>query len=501
MKLKTIIISGMALWLLSCSIQSPKKQEAKIYKPEWESLKKHVTPQWFQNAKFGIYCHFGAYCVPAFKNEWYSHWMYIDTVAWGNNYFQHHLKTYGTLDKFGYKDFIPKFKAEKFDADEWADLFQKAGAQFAGPVTEHADGFAMWNSKLTKWNAAQMGPKRDIVGELSKAIRKRNMKFIATFHHQWKYGWYPTWDKHTDASNPEFEDLYGPKVPKGTFEMPEQKTNPLPDKKFNDAWLAKIQEVIDNYHPDLIYFDSKMSIIQESTRLDMLSYYYNQAVTKKQDVVVTFKSHDLAEGSAVIDMERSRMAEKKPYPWLTDDSIDWGSWCDVSDPSYKSANRIIDYLIDVISKNGCVLLNVTPKANGEIPQLVQERLLEIGDWLKINGEAVYGTRPWKVYGEGPSKVVEGHLNEQVNTDNTFEDIRFTKKGNSLYVFVLDWPTSEVMIRSLGKKAALLDKKVKRLELLGSNAEIKWQITDEAMKITFPKEKPCKNAYALKLTLE
>ena len=501
MKLKTIIISGMALWLLSCSIQSPKKHEAKIYKSEWESLKKHVTPQWFQNAKFGIYCHFGAYCVPAFKNEWYSHWMYIDTVAWGNNYFQHHLKTYGPLDKFGYKDFIPMFKAEKFDADEWADLFQKAGAQFAGPVTEHADGFAMWNSKLTKWNAAQMGPKRDIVGELSKAIRKRNMKFIATFHHQWKYGWYPTWDKHTDASNPDLEDLYGPEVPKGTFEMPEQKTNPLPDKKFNDEWLAKIQEVIDNYNPDLIYFDSKMSIIQESTRLDMLSYYYNQAVTKKQDVVVTFKSHDLAEGSAVIDMERSRMAEKKPYPWLTDDSIDWNTWCDVSDPHYKSANRIIDFMIDVISKNGCVLLNITPKANGEIPQPVKERLLEIGAWLKINGEAVYGTHPWKIYGEGLFKVVEGHLNEQVNADNTVEDIRFTQKGNSLFVFVLDWPTSDVMIRSLGKKAALLDKKVKRMELLGSNAEIKWEIADEAMKITFPKVKPCENAYVLKLTLE
>ncbi|MDX1285258.1 MAG: alpha-L-fucosidase [Draconibacterium sp.] len=497
MTIKTVLFIIAVIVFFSFKNKSSNKEvtEPPKYQANWESLKQHKTPDWFLDAKFGIYCHWGPYSVPAHKTEWYSHWMYEKD----HPIRKYHEKTYGPLNEFGYKDFIPMFTAEKFNPEEWAELFKKAGAKFAGPVTEHADGFAMWDSKLTKWNAAKMGPKRDVVGELAKAIRANDMIFVATFHHQWKYSWYPTWDKKTDAFDPKYEDLYGPKVPPGIFAFSKEKTDPLPDKKFNDEWFAKVKEVVEAYHPDLMYFDSKMFILTEEVRKKMACHFYNHANKNDQDVVLTYKQKDLAEGSAVLDLERARMSEKKDFPWLTDDSIDWGSWCHVSNPDYKSTNRLIDFLVDVISKNGCVLLNVTPTAAGEIPQPVKERLLEMGEWLKINGEAVYGTRPWKVFGEGPAKVVEGHLNERENADNTEKDIRFTTKGNNLYAMVLDIPSEDVLITSLGENAGLLEKQIKNIELVGSKEKIEWEHMGEYLKITKPKEETCNYCVVFRLT--
>ncbi len=498
MNLKSITLLFMAFALFACQPKSTKKaQEPLVYKSTWESLQQHKTPEWFLDAKFGIYCHWGPYSVPAHKNEWYSHWMYVED----HPIRKYHEETYGPLNEFGYKDFIPMFTAENFNADEWATLFKKAGAQFAGPVTEHADGFAMWDSKITKWNAAAMGPKRDIVGEMAKAIRKQDMKFIATFHHQWNFGWYSTWDENTDASNPEYEELYGPKLPgPEAFEYPDRgETKFYPEEKFVNFWYNKIIEVIHKYEPDLIYFDNKLNIIPEQKRTDFLSYYYNYAAKNKQEVVCTYKFEEMAKGAAVLDLERSRMAEKKDFPWLTDDSIDWGTWCHVSNPDYKSTNRLIDFLVDVVSKNGGVLLNITPTAQGDIPQPVQERLLEMGQWLSTNGEAIYGTRPWKVYGEGPAKVTEGHLSEHQNKDNTEEDIRFTQKDGVLYALLLDVPSKEIQIRAMGKNAALLDKKIKNIEVLGSNEKVSWEVTDAALKISKPKEKTSDHCVVFKLS--
>ncbi|WAJ72326.1 alpha-L-fucosidase [Catenovulum adriaticum] len=460
------------------------------YQANWASVKQHQTPQWFLDAKFGIYFHWGPYSVPAHKTEWYSIWMYRE----GHPIREYHEKTYGSLDKFGYKDFIPMFTGEHFDAQEWAALFKQAGAEFAGPVTEHADGFAMWDSDLTRWNAKDMGPKKDIVGEMSKAIKAQDMKFIATFHHQWKYAWYPTWDENTDAGQAEFADLYGPKVPEGTFVMADKPTNPLPDKQFNQDWLARVVEVVDKYQPDLVYFDNKMDIIDEKTRLKFLSYYYNHADKNDQEVVVTYKFHDLEPGSAVLDLERARMSDTKSFPWLTDDSIDWDSWSHTSEPNYKSSNRLIDFLVDVVSKNGRVLLNITPTAQGKILPPVRKRLTEMGQWLNQNGEAIYGTSPWTIYGEGPAEVVEGHLSERQNKDNTEKDIRFTTKGDALYAIVLDWPTEPVKIRSL----RTLDKAIKSVSLLGSDEKIQWRQTDEGLIIEPPTQQIGKHAFAFKL---
>mgnify|MGYP003387905621 CR=1 FL=1 len=495
--LKFLTPIALTLSLTSCGginniVVNEEPNTALTYQPTWESTKKHETPDWFLDAKFGIYFHWGPYSVPAHKTEWYSIWMYKE----GHPIRKHHEETYGPLHEFGYKDFIPMFTAEHFDPQEWAELFKKSGAKFAGPVTEHADGFAMWDSDVTKWNAADMGPKRDIVGEMAKAIRNQDMKFIATFHHQWKYAWYPTWNESTDASNPAYADLYGPKVPKGTFQMahPVKDGDLLPDQKFNDEWLAKITEVVDKYEPDLVYFDNKMDIIQEKTRLDFLSYYYNAGVKQARDVVVTYKFHDLAEGSAVLDLERSRMSEKKDFPWLTDDSIDWDSWSHTVDPNYKSTNRLIDFLVDVVSKNGGVLLNITPTAQGIIPQEVRTRLLEMGEWLAINGEAIYDTRPWHIYGEGPAEVTEGHLSEHKNPDNTAKDIRFTTNGDNLYATVLAWPSEPIAIRALAKGSATISK----IRLLGSDEVLTWQQQEQALVINVPKNKVGKHAFIFEI---
>ena len=508
------------LFFFSCKKTEPQTLNSNLleqnekYSAEWESLEKHKTPDWFLDAKFGIYCHWGPYSVPAFENEWYAHWMYTnpDNPEYenGGRFYEHHIETYGPLDKFGYKDFIPMFTAEKFNAAEWAELFKKAGAKFAGPVSEHADGFAMWDSDLTEWDAKDKGPKRDIMGELSKEIRARGMKFIATYHRQWLYAWYPTWDETTDASDPKYAGLYGPKVKKGDFQYPPSpeeiengdiKFYPLAGEEFNKQWLDRLKEIVDKYEPDMVWFDNKVDVINEQYRKDFLAYYYNYADKKNQEVVVTYKFFDFKKGSAVLDLERSRMSEKKEFPWLTDDSIDWKSWSHISNPEYKSTNRVIDFLVDVVSKNGCLLLNIPPKANGEIPQPVKDRLLEIGNWLSINGEAIYGTRTWKIYGEGNAEVVEGHLSEKQNPDNTNKDIRFTTKGNNLYAIVLDTPNEQFIIHSLAKSKGYLDKNIQSVELLGNDLKIDYELTDEGLQINFPKESKGEHAFVFKIGLE
>ncbi|MFI3277819.1 MAG: alpha-L-fucosidase [Rikenellaceae bacterium] len=489
--MKRFIFSLLALVMLaSCAEQ----QEAKKYDATWESLKQYEVPEWYKNCKFGIYFHWGPYSVPAHKTEWYSIWMYRE----GHPINEYHKETYGTLDKFGYKDFIPMFTAEHFDADKWAKLFKDAGAQFAGPVAEHADGFAMWDSEITEWNAAKMGPKRDVVKEMQDAVKKQGMKYILTYHRHWLYAWYPTYDKSVDAGDPQYAGLYGPYAPKGSFIMGERGKNPsvMADEEFNKEWLARLEELFTKYDPDIIWFDNKMNIIEEKYRLQFLADYYNKGLERGKDVVCTYKFEDLEVGTAVLDLERARMSEKKDFTWLTDDSVDWKAWCNISDPEYKSTNRLIDFLVDVVSKNGAVLLNVTPTAQGVIPADVEQRLLEMGEWFKVNGEAIYDTRPWKIYGEGPQEIVEGHLSERKNAEAVAQDIRFTVKGDQLYAIAMDKPANgKICIRALATTETLYEKPITSVKMLGSAAQIEWKQTDKGLEITFPSELPCDHAFS------
>jgi len=411
------------------------------YTADWQSLRRVQTPEWLQKGKFGIYTHWGPYAVHAFGSNttWYSFALYLEEDGEAREHFE---KTFGKLTpEYGYKDLIPLFTADKFDAEEWADLFQKAGARYAGPVAEHHDGFAMWDTKYSEWNAANMGPKRDVVGELEAAIKKRDMKYVTAFHHAANWFFFPVHDKNYDTGDPKNSGLYG------QYHLPGEKRN----QEFIDEWYGKIIEVIDNYSPDFIWFDFALDDIPEGYVKDFLAYYYNQADEQGKEVVVTYKGHDLVPGSGVRDLELGQMPHLTYNEWITDNSVDdRGAWGYANDLTFKTPNRLIDNLVDRVSKNGYLLLNVGPKPDGTIPEGAKEVLLEMGKWLDVNGEAIYETTPWMVAGEGPTnlgEVEELGFNES-GIVYTKEDIRFTVNGDNLYATFLDWPGEKAVISSI-----------------------------------------------------
>jgi alpha-L-fucosidase len=437
----------MKVFLLICFVLSLvftmgcAKQEVQQYEPTWSSVSRHLTPQWLRDGKFGIYTHWGPYAVHAYGSNttWYSNALYMRANSPAREHFE---KTFGPLTpEFGYKDLIPKFTAEKFNADEWAELFQTAGAMFAGPVAEHHDGFAMWDTKYSEWNAAKMGPKRDVVREFELAVKKRGMKFVTAFHHAANWFFFPVWDKQYDTGDPKNSGLYGQYHEQGAMR----------NQEFLDEWYGKIIEVIDNYSPDFIWYDFALDEIPEGYVKDFLAYYYNHALKENKEVVVTYKGNDLIPGSGVRDLELGQAPSITYHDWITDTSVDdRGAWGWAEDLIFKSPNRLIDNLVDRVSKNGYLLLNVGPKPDGTIPEPAREALLEMGSWLKTNGEAIYGTTPWFIAAEGPTNLgAETAIGfNESNVNYTSKDIRFTTKGDDLYATFLDWPGEKAMIQTI-----------------------------------------------------
>jgi alpha-L-fucosidase len=488
------------------------KSMKKTYKSSWNSLRSHPIPQWFQDAKFGIYTHWGVYGVPGFgpNGSWYPYFMYQP----GTKQYEHHLKTYGGPEQFGYKDFIPEFTGEKFDADEWAEIFKGAGARFAGPVGEHHDGFCMWDSAYTKWKATNMGPKRDVVGELAKAIRKQDMRFMVALHHAENWWFFPHENPNYDTSNPDFAGLYGeahehigePYVstdPEDTWphEFFSQFEKSKPSQSFLELWKNKTREVIDAYRPDLLWFDFGLRGIQEHYKRDVLAHYYNQAAAWDKEVLVTYKLHDLVPGSGMIDLELGRFADLTYQMWLTDTTVDDGQgWGYLHNQKYKDVSTLVHYLVDNISKNGYLLLNIGPKPNGEIPSEAKTILAGIGKWLEINGEAVYSTTPWMTFGEGPAAMdnprrTPGVYGEGSQLNHSAKDIRFTTKDETLYAICLGWPTEQVIIKSC---RGLYLSEIKSVSMLGVDQKLAWTLTGDGLVITPPSEKPCDHAFVFKI---
>ncbi|MHC4556045.1 MAG: alpha-L-fucosidase [Planctomycetota bacterium] len=440
--LKLILLLSVGLLFLGCQQEQLSQHQVKKYEPTWESLREYKeVPKWLRDGKFGIYTHWGPYAVHAYgeNTTWYSFALYMEPDGEARQHFE---KTFGKLTpEFGYKDLIPKFTAEKFDADEWAELFKKSGARFAGPVAEHHDGFAMWDTKYSKWNAAKMGPRRDVVGELEKAVKKRDMKFVTAFHHAANWFFFPVTDKRYDTGDPKYSGLYGQQHKRGAMR----------NQEFLDEWYGKIIEVIDNYSPDFIWFDFALDSIAEGYVKDFLAYYYNHAEANGKEVVVTYKGNDLVPGSGVRDLELGQEPKITYHEWITDSTVDdRGAWGFANDLTFKTPDRLIDNLVDRVSKNGYLLLNVGPKPDGTIPDGARDLLLEMGAWLDVNGEAIYGTSPWFIAGEGPTNLgaaTEIGFNE-ADTVYTNKDIRFTVKGDVLYTTFLAWPGEEAVITTL-----------------------------------------------------
>lgn len=472
------------------------------FRPQWQSLRNYQVPTWYEDAKFGIFIHWGLYSVPAFANEWYSRNMYQP----GSNEYKHHVAAYGPQSRFGYKDFIPMFKAEHFDPAAWARLFREAGAKYVVPVAEHHDGFPIYNSDLTDWCAGKMGPRRDLFGELATAVRAEGLHLGASSHraeHDWFFDGGRRFD--SDVNDPSYAGFYGPahlRLVKPGFEDRVYEDWTYVSPEFLDDWLARTAEIVEKYHPDLIYFD--WWINQPSFRnhlAEFAAFYYNQGTKRGTGAVINYKYDALEEHSATLDVERGQLSDIRPLHWQTDTSISNSSWGYIEGDTFKSPEFIIHLLADVVSKNGNLLLNVGPRPDGTIPEPVQQVLRDVGGWLKANGEAIYGTRPWTRYGEGPTVVTGGAFHDTDTKPYTADDFRFTTTGGILYAIELGWPADgKVAIHSLGSDA-LKDQKVQSVDLVGSHAKIEWHQDPGGLHIEGPTQAPARFAVAWRITLQ
>jgi alpha-L-fucosidase len=467
----------------------PKPMNSGPYEPTWESLRDNWTcPKWFNEAKFGIFIHWGLYSIPARINEWYERHMYTTDVQW-------HTEHYGPPDKFGYKDFIPLFTAKKYDPGEWAALFARTGARYVVPVAEHHDGFAMWDSDVTPWSAGKMGPKRDLTGELAKAVRKQNLIFGVSSHRIEHDSFaYPAPGLPNDEFDPRYAGFYGPPIP-GEF------NNANGSAAFQGDWLARLQELTDKYEPQMIYLDNGInSRTYDPIKLRLAAYYYNAAAKWGKQATLATKDVAYLFGS-VQDFEKQQRAPKWIYDapgWQCDDAIGstWGYTESPKPMTVRGADSSARELMEMASMGGNLLLNVSPRGDGSIPEVQQKVLLEFGEWMKVNGEGLYGATPWVRMGEGPmipreppgdwkggSTAVEGpKIAARKGPPASEADFRFTVADGALYAFGYKAPAEgEAKIVSLAAGKA----KVERVTPAGERAPLKFRQTAEALEVTVP----------------
>ncbi|KAM0563117.1 hypothetical protein ACHAPJ_001967 [Fusarium lateritium] len=488
-------------------------QATGAYEATWESTDKHkASPDWFRDAKFGIYWHWGAFTTPQYANEWYPRSMY----APDSDERHHHTEVYGPPEKWGYQNFIKgakdrkghfvqfkpvlASKGGKFDPEAWMRVIKASGARFAGPVGEHHDGFSMWDSKVNEWNSAKLGPKIDLVKLWADLVRKNDMKFLVAMHHAFNSNGFYQWAPKTDDKS--LQKLFGQ----------------LPRDQADQLWFDKHREMLDHVQPDMIWNDfalhspgycqgsSDTCAIGEQARLKFLSYYFNRGEEWNKEVLTTFKRFDQGfnDSSAVADYERGGPAGiTRPY-WLTDDAISESSWCYTDGIEYYSSISMVHSLLDRISKNGALLLNISPTAVGVVPDGQEKVLRDIGEYLSRYGESVYGTRAWDIYGEGPNRAGGGSFTSPLIGNSS--DIRFTrsKDATTLYATILGWPQDEhVSISSLGSNALISLKGLQSVQLIGDKADQyttvpHWEQSKDALEITLPKQPAESFAYVLKL---
>jgi alpha-L-fucosidase len=499
--LSTLILSGLLASPLASAADAPVKltHVAGPFAADPASLDKYETPAWFRDAKFGIWSHWGPQAVPR-AGDWYARNMYI----YGTPQYEHHLKTYGHPSKHGYKDIIPLWKAEKFDPDALMALYAKAGAKYFVSMGVHHDNFDLWDSKYHRWNAVKMGPHRDIVGDWQKAAVKAGLRFGVSEHLGASFGWFGTSHGHDevfpqlgvpyDGADPQYADLYHPKHDELFSGGPQWYTK---NTAFHQEWYNRVTDLVTRYKPDLLYSDGGIPF--GVTGRTMLANFYNQSIKTHGKLEAVYNHKDLGSGeflrkAGVQDVERGVMNGIQPLPWQTDTSM--GDWFYSEGYKYKTTQDVVYMLADIVSKNGNLLLNVVQYPDGSLPPESRKFLDEMAAWIQVNGEAIYGTRPWKTFGEGPTKLEAGAFKE--NADYTAADIRFTTKGGALYAITLGEPKGQVRIASLGTKAGLETRAVKSVSLVGATAPLRWKQQDDALVIDVPASLPTAIASSFKI---
>ncbi len=466
------------------SVTSP--EGTNVFQDDWKNIAENYKfPDWFVDAKFGIFIHWGIYSVPAYGNEWYSRNMYIE----GSREYKHHKEIWGEHTKFGYKDFIPLFKAENFDPVEWALLFKEAGAKYVVPVAEHHDGFSMYNSDLNKWNSVNMGPQKDIIEQLKNAIEKEGLIFGLSTHRAENAWFYNGGMKYPSDVQDTTISLYGRRYDDEKY-----------TEDFAREWLTHLYELINKYEPKLIWFDWTVNNPVLMPYFNkFIAYYYNNALDWGEGVVVNTKQ-GYPTNIQVWDVERGKSGKMMQFPWQTDTFVGTKSWGYITDEVYKTPGQIVDDLVDIVSKNGNLLLNIGPKPDGVIPEEQKYILRSIGKWLEINGEAIYGTRCWKKYGEEETETTKGSFSDNKAIAYTSQDIRFTTKGNDFYAIVLEWGDKGVLVKSLTEEV-IADSEILDVKMLGSEEKISWEKTADGLKLSFPSKKPCDYAYSFRISFD
>ncbi|ETI60066.1 alpha-L-fucosidase [Sphingobium sp. C100] len=469
------------------------------YDASISSLQAYRTPDWFRDAKFGIWSHWGPQSVPR-QGDWYARFMYVP----GHPHYDHHVKAYGHPSEFGYKDVIPLWKAEKFDPDLLMSKYVAAGAKYFVSMGVHHDNFDLWKSSSHRWNAAAMGPKRDIVGDWQKAARAHGLKFGVSEHLGASYTWwYPNhlydqfWPKlglAYDGADPEFADLYHDNRDEPFRNSGESWYT----KKaaFHRLWFDRIRDLVDHYDVDLLYSDGGLPFGDVGRSL--VAHLYNRCIARsgKADAVYTCKDSGSGEyhPAFVQDVERGVLKGINARPWQTDTSN--GDWFYSDNFEYKTASQILTMMADIVSKNGNMLLNVVQYPDGSLPPQSETLLADLAAWMKINAPAIHGTRPWTIFGEGPTETAAGMFQEK--SDYTAKDIRFTTKGDALFAITLGEPSGQIAIVSLASGNPNEPRAVRRVRLLGHRGDLIFRQGDQALMVDLPSQLPTRHASVLEI---
>jgi len=481
------------------------------YKPTWESLKQYKCPDWFRDAKFGIWAHWGVQCQPE-MGDWYAWHMY--RPALGSPIYKFHCANYGHPSVFGLKDLCNAWKAEKWDPDKLMRLYKKAGAQYFVALGNHHDNFDNWDSKYQPWNTVNVGPRKDLIGIWAETARKYGLRFGVTIHSARAWDWLEAahgsdtegplkgvsydgaltkadgkgkWWKGLDPV-----DLYCPHGANRTQEA---------RRAYEFRFFQRVKDMLDKYHPDLLYLDD-IDLPCGEAGMKVGAHFYNANLQwnkgRQEAILNTKRAPPGCRTAILLDIERGQRDTLDAHPWQTDTCI--GDWHYKKNIGYREANSIIPMLVDIVSKNGNLLLNIPLKGDGT-PDAKEVKILEqLAAWMAINSECIYGTRPWTTYGEGPALKL-GAISKENRYFNgqTAADVRFTKKGDTLYAILLDWPgDGESVVRSLAKTKNSDRNKISSVNLLGCPDKLEWSQTEKGLVVRMPAKKPCDYVYVLKI---